>query len=361
LQYYPQDTKEGEMLSDIAQVRYDNDMGSKKEQFDAFDQAFKKYPENFNSPKAIYTYFSLGKDLYENEVQQMELQDVFDLYDAVTEKLEKEEGKLAVKVTAYMDREQGGEEIVGKDKRYYDAYQTNLGIFGQVRGSVDSKLGQLADCENLIPLYEKDFEEKKNDVNWVKMVAGRLKAKECSEDPLFFKMVKQLDALEPSSDSAFYLGILADKEGKYKTALEYYNKAADLQTDSAKKARIYLNIAENFRKSGSFSTARNYYNKMISAKPNAGIAYLRIAAMYQASADSCGSTPFEKRAIYWKAAQMADKAAAVDGNLAATARATADSYRKAAPSTSDIFTANMAGKVVTFNCWVGGSVTVPNL
>jgi hypothetical protein len=100
---------------------------------------------------------------------------------------------------------------------------------------------------------------------------------------------------------------------------------------------------------------------MVEVKPNAGIAYLKISNMIAKSANSCGSTVFEKRAIYWKAAQYAERAARVDASIASSARQTADSYRQRAPSKSDIFTEGMAGKTITFSCWVGGSVKVPSL
>ena len=83
--------------------------------------------------------------------------------------------------------------------------------------------------------------------------------------------------------------------------------------------------------------------------------------MYAASANNCGTSTFEKRAIYWKAAEMAEKAARVDASIAGNARATANSYRERAPQKTDIFNEDMAGKTITFNCWVGGSVRVPNL
>ena len=229
-----------------------------------------------------------------------------------------------------------------------------------MRGSVDGKLGKLADCPNLIPLYSKDFEAKKNDINWVKKAASRLSAKDC-DDPLFFQLVQQLHSLEPSAESAYYLGKLAAKDGKSGQALEYYLQAAELETDINKKAKYLYSIAENYRKKGSFGKARNYYRKVLEVKPNYGRAYLKIAQMYAKSSNACGSTVFEKRAVNWLAAQMADKAARVDASIASTARSAASSYRQRAPSKSDIFSEGMSGKTITFNCWIGGSVKVPNL
>jgi tetratricopeptide (TPR) repeat protein len=358
MQHFPSKTEEGELMMKMAQVKYDNEIGSKMDQFNAFDAAFKKDEESFSSPKSLYTYFSLAVDLYNSG--EKPLDDIFDLYDIVTQKIEKEEGKLASAVTTLSEKEESGQKLSSKESRKLNANEKNLKAYGTVKVSVDGKLGQLADCENLIPLYEKNFEDNKSNITWLRRAAGRLSAKDC-DTPLFFNLVQQLHQLEPSAKSAYYLGKLAERDGNSKTALDYYNQAAELETNPSDKAKVYYSIAENFRKKSSYSSARTYYNKMLEVKPSAGIAYLKIANMIASSANNCGSTVFEKRAIYWKAAQYAERAARVDGSIASSARQTADSYRQRAPSKTDIFSEGMAGKTITFSCWVGGSITVPSL
>lgn len=358
LQYFPSQTKEGEVLMDIAQLKFDNNIGTKAEQFAAFDAAFKKDPESFNSAKSLYTYFSLAVDL--QSAGAKDIQEIFNLYDVVIEKIEKQENELAAKMTPLMEQQEAGKTLSPTDARFMEVAENNIGVYGTVKNSVNGKLGILADCPNLIPLYSKDFEAKKNDVNWVKNASARLSAKDC-DDPLFFKLSQQLHVLEPSAKSAYYLGKLAEKEGNSSKALEYYNQAADLETNNADKARIYYSIAENFRKKRSYGTARQYYNRMLEVKPSAGIAYLKIAQMYAESANDCGNTVFEKRAVNWLAADMADKAARVDASLASSARSAASAYRLRAPQKTDIFSEGNAGKTITFNCWIGGSVKVPNL
>lgn len=127
-----------------------------------------------------------------------------------------------------------------------------------------------------------------------------------------------------------------------------------------KKSNILYKIATIYRR-GSKSTARNYAQKAINANPSNGKAYLMIANLYAGSANQCGTTAFEKRAIYWKAAEMARKAGRVDPSLRGRANKTAVSYIGRAPDKTMIFNTGMAGKTVTFSCWVGGSVKVPNL
>lgn len=358
MQYFPNKVKKGKTMSIISQVKYDNKIGTMQSQFENFDEAYKLDEATFTSPKSLYTYFSLAKDLY--EAGNKDIQDVFDLYDIVIEKIEKEEIKLATLLTQLIDKQEAGTKLTSKEAKKLKAAEKNLIAYGKVKGSVDGKLGIIADCPNLIPLYSRDFEANKNDVAWLKRSAGRLSARDC-DTPLFFQMVQQLHTLEPSAKSAYYLGILASKDGNKKDALNYYNQSAELETNPNDKAKVYYKIAENHRKSGSYGKARSYYKKALDNKPSFGNCYLKIAQMYAKSSNGCGSTVFEKRAVNWLAAQMADKAARVDASVAANARAAASSYRQRAPSKSDIFSEGMGGKRVTFNCWIGGGVTVPNL
>ena len=53
MQYYPSKTKEGAVLSKLAQVRFDKGIGTKQEQFSYFDAAFKKDQVNFNLYESI--------------------------------------------------------------------------------------------------------------------------------------------------------------------------------------------------------------------------------------------------------------------------------------------------------------------
>jgi tetratricopeptide (TPR) repeat protein len=358
LQYFPEDTKEGDVLGDIAQLKYDNKMCPTQELFEAFDKAEKTDPDNFTSPKSILTYFNLAIQLQDEG--KMDLQNIFELYDALTEKIEGKESDMAKILAPLMEKQENGEALDSKEQARVNVAESNIENYGKVKSSLNGLLGQRADCDKLIPLYQSQFEVKKDDINWLRIAAGKLSGKDC-DTPLFFQMVQQLHRLQPSAKSAYYLGRLADKDGKGSKALEYYNQAADLETNNNDKAKIYYSIAENFRKKGSFGQARSYYNRMVEVKPSAGIAYYKIAQMIGSSANSCGSTPFEKRAVNWKAAEYADRAARVDASLAGDARAAASSYRQRAPSKGDIFNSGKAGQTVTFNCWVGGSVRVPNL
>ena len=357
LKYFPTNYTKAGVAIDKVLLMYENKMASDEELFNMLDKAFQEDQANFKNPRALYLYFSSLVDLH--DAGKKDLQDVFNTYDDVTGKIEEENKQLTDVVTKLLPKDSLG-TLTSKEKRMLRAATVNSESYGKVASSVDSKLGALADCDNLIPLYEKSFDEKKGDVKWVKRAVGRMFSKECTDDPMFRKLFEAQLALDPSADAYMYGGVLKQKSGDMNGALADFNKAVELETDSYKKSEILYKIATTVRRSSS-SQARSYALKSIDANPANGKAYLLIANLYGNSANDCGSTPFEKRAIYWKAASMARKAATVDPALSGRASQAAASYEAKAPSKEMIFSSGMAGKTISFSCWVGGSVTVPNL
>ena len=356
--YFPKKYTPSVVTIDKALFMYENKMGSDAEYYEMLSKAFNEDPANFKNPRALYLYFSSLVDLH--KAGSKDLQEVFDVYDNVGDKIEEENKQLTDVIVKLLPKDSTG-TITSKEKRSLKVATSNSESYGKIAGSVDSKLGALADCDNLIPLYEKSFEEKKGDVTWVKRAVGRMFNKECTDDPLFQKLFEAQLALDPSASAYVYGGTLKMKNGDSSGALEDFDKAMSLETDPYKKSEIAYKVAVINKRKGSKSTARKYAQLAINANKANGKAYLLIANLYATSANDCGSTPFEKRAIYWKAADMARQAGRVDPAVSSNANQSAASYAAKAPSKTDIFNSGMAGKTVTFSCWVGGSVKVPSL
>ncbi|TXE18424.1 tetratricopeptide repeat protein [Psychroflexus gondwanensis] len=360
LEKFPNDTKEGDMLADIAMIQYKHEIGTLEERLEAFEEVVETDKDNFSSPVAIYAYFRIANDL--NDTGERDIQFLFDKYDEVIDLIETQENDKAAEAKPLIEKQEAQEELTSRESRILKNSEIYLRNYTKIKGSVNSLLGSKADCDNLLPLYKKDFEEKKNDLNWLRNANERLSAKDCTEDPLFFKVSEALHRQEPSANSAYSLGQLAEAEGNRGKALEYFNEAAELAQDKVRKARIYYRIANNYKERGSLSQARSYYRKALDNKPSMGIAYLKIAEMYAKSANNCGESVFDKRSVYWLAADYATRAGRVDPSLSSTATATAASYKGRAPQKSDIFQEDAAGKKISFsNCWIGESVVVPNL
>ena len=356
--HFPKKTKMAQIEIKKVLAMYDQKMISDDKIYSMLGKAFNEDKVNFKNPKALYLYFSSLVNLH--KAGSKDLQEVFDVYDEVTEKIEVENGKLTGIITKLLPKEEEG-TLTSKEKKRLSAATKNSKSFGKIAGSVDAKLGPLADCTNLIPLYQKTFDANQGNVVWVKRAVGLMFNKECTDDPMFQKLFDAQMALDPSADGWFYSGIIKLKNKDTKGALADFDKALSMETDSGKKSKIAYKVAVINKRKGSKSTARNYAQKAITHNSANGKAYLLIANLYATSANQCGATTFEKRAIYWKAADMARKAGRVDPSLSSRANKSAASYSAKAPSKQDIFTEGMAGKTVSFSCWVGGSVKVPNL
>ncbi len=349
----------GSILSSKAQSMLDYKQGSLQEVFAAFDQAFTQDPNSFSSPKRLYSYFKTTFELYKQGATSTE--DLFTKYEEVSEKFELEQTKLAKKLDAILTKLDSGQALTSREQRSKRVYETNVLAFSTYANNLDAIISKESSCENLIPLYRKNFDENKNDSVWLNRAASRMDAKDCSDDPLFVELVEALHAINPSANSAYYLGLLKDKAGDSQAALAYYEESLTLEQDKYRKADILYKIAVKFNKRGLKSKARSYANRALKNRPSMGKAYMLIASLYAASANDCGTSQFEKRAVYWLAAQTARKAAKVDPGVKKTAMKMAASYEGRAPSKTDIFTEGRSGESITFSCWIRSSVTVPQL
>ena len=350
----------GKIYSSKGQAMLDNGIKDKELIYDTFDYAFKNDPVSFTNPKSLAYYFQTGYDLYKVG-SKINLETLFEKYEELTEKFELLKTNISKNIDIILKKEESGTALTSKEVRNKRIYDTNSNAVSAYLQLIDQLIAKEATCDILIPLYTKNFEENKNNTLWIRRAAGRLDGKDCSDDPLFVTLVEQLHSLEPSADSAYYLGILNDKQGNSEDALKYYQESVSLQTDNYKKANILYKIAVKFKNAGRRVSARNYAEQALSYQPSLGRAYLLIANMYADSANGCGDTQFNKRAVFWLAAQTAVKAGRVDASLKKISDRTAAAFNGRAPTKTDIFTEGNQGTSITFSCWIRRSIKVPSL
>ena len=351
----------GDILSTKAQVMIDYKMGGDAEVYQIFDLAYNKDAASFTNPKGLYNYFDTLYKQYKSAENDVSPEHLFNMYEEISEKFEFEATKLAKKLDKIIIKIDSGQPLTNRETKNKRVYEVNSRAIGIFLSNLDAIISLEATCKNLIPLYKRNFEDNKSDTTWLKRAASRMDGKDCSDDPFFVTLVEALHNIEPSADSAYYLGLLNDKKGKSSDALKYYEESISLETDQYKKAKILYKIAIKFQKSGRKQSARNYARKALKNQPSMGRAYLLIASLYASSANDCGETQFNKRAIYWLAADIAKKAGIVDASIKKLANKTSKSYMGRAPSKTDIFSEANEGTKITFNCWVGTSVRVPKL
>jgi tetratricopeptide (TPR) repeat protein len=365
LTYFPADragkSQKGKILASKAQAMLDYGVASKMEVYHVFDTAYTSDAESFTNPKALYSYFKTLYESYKAGDASVSMELLFSKYEDVSEKFAYENTKLSKTLDVIIKKEDAGQLLTSRDKSSKRLCEINSRANTTFANNLDAIIAKEASCENLIPLYRNNLDANRGDEKWLKRAAGRMDSKDCSDDPLFVELVEALHSLKPSADSAYYLGILKDKAGDTQAALAFYEESLSLETDPYRKASIYYKIAVKFKNRGLKSQARKYSQQALNNQPSMGKAYILIASLYADSANDCGNTQFEKRAVYWLAAQTARRAASVDPSLKSTAQKLEASYNGRAPSKTDIFTEGRAGEVITFDCWIRSKVTVPNL
>lgn len=353
---FPEAVNVSKKKVELASKMYKYGQGEQSEQYLMLEDVFNTDPDNFTDPNGMITYFKLAEKEY--KANKIELQKLFDTYDALTDRLDQLQDERSRVIQEIMDKKETEGSITEDEEMQITYQEKNLKNYNIVSKSINGTLGQLADCDKLIPLYEQDFNNKQSDEKWLGNVLRRLQSKDCTDAPLYVRSVKALHVLKPSWKTAYGLGNIATSESE---KFQYWDQAISLGADKDTQSKIHYKKAEIAKGKGQYGTAKREYLASNAAKPSFGTPFLQIANLIANSANSCGSTPFEKRAVNWVAARYADKAGSVDASIKSRASQTAASFRGRAPQTQDIFMAKeyKSGDTIRFSCWIGESVRVP--
>ncbi len=351
----------GNVLSKKGKTMVKYGVGSTKEQFDVFHTAFTEDRPSFTDPKALYLYFETHWNRFKAQEPEVTLEELFHTYEEVSERFKERKKVLAEVLDTFLVKEQEGDHLTYNEQGKRKVYQNNSKAIGQFKRKLDRKIEKVATCENLIPMYQKNFEAYKTDASWLKRAARRIDDKDCDDDALFATLVEVLHKLDPSADSAYYLYILYDRQGDAAKANMFFDQSIELEEDTYEKARKLYGRAVKYRKKGRRASSRTFARRALALQPSMGKAYLLIAKLYEESANGCGNTEFEKRSVYWLAAKMASEAGRVDASVEKSSDNLAKSYEALAPTKEMIFNEQMGGKTIPLECWIGSTVKVPEL
>lgn len=350
LEHYPKD--KGKVLSDYATFKAGQG-ASEAEVFELLEQAFEA-DATAMSGKNIYRYF----DGVMSRNKDTNPQRVFDTYDEVMEGVELKRNNYFKKIDVINAKDSA--TLGSKDIKNRKIYQSNLKALSQIETGLDAKISSISTCENLIPLNKKNFEQFKNDPEWLRRAVSRMYNKECTEDPFYDTLVEAYVKADPSPQaSVFYAGIL-EKNGETAKATEYFKQAVEQEQDPYKKSKYLTSIASNLAKRGRKSEARGYCYEALKHAPSNGKAYIIIATLYASSANSCGSDVVGKRMVYVAALNKIRKAKAVDPSLTKVCNKYINAYSANVPTKKDLFVAGVAsGSTHKIGCWINETVRVP--
>ncbi len=194
-----------------------------------------------------------------------------------------------------------------------------------------------ADCEALVNIFTPQYEENKNDAEFVKGMLRRLGNAGCEESGLFAQATEQLYDLEPSAEAAFNMARRFVQRDDTERAINYYEQAMEQETDDELLAKYYYEYAYFiFVKENSLQEARDYAKRAVKLNPDYCQALMLIGDIYTAASRTYEGDEFEKATVFWVVVDYYERARA-DQECAVEAGEKARDYRKYFPNKEEAF------------------------
>lgn len=209
--------------------------------------------------------------------------------------------------------------------------------------------------------FEKMFDEKyslpenADEIRLLSDVISTVNSEGCR---LFALAAEKLYAENPTAEAAALIARFNRKNKDYEKAAQYYAEAVDKETDNMKKASYLYESAlvANYQKK--YANAVSLAKKSLALNPQNAGSYLLIGAVYGSNASLFGKDDFDRRQIYWVAADYVAKAKKTDASLSEQADQLLKKYSALFPNKEDAFMHSVkAGDVVKVNAFDNETTT----
>ena len=333
--YFPLTTSDFEVNKAMTLVA--NKIDAKEEIFTLLDRGFTKASNKVTDANAIYTYFSMYCEKFNNGDKSITSNLVLEKYTLVNSLLNQLQAA----------KPDSNESEQAKQNSDYKTAQT----------AINKLIKDLATCENLEAFYTKNYTDNQENGDWITSALLSLSGK-CSAKPIFNTLAEKLYAMKVTAQSANFMALANLQQRKFPEAIKFYNESAELQSNPIEKAKIYYTLATGLL-ANDLLKSKEYLKKALTSDPKMGKAYLFLAQLYSNSANDCGKTDFEKKAVYYLAIQTAQKAGVAEPRLKPTADKAAKDYEAKSLTADEISKAKMNGKLVTIGCWINETINFP--
>ena len=312
----------------MAMALHINRAGQEDKIYKLLDEAFAKDRVNFLDPEGLFIYY----DLYFKKIAA---------------------DKNDVDFSALINKR---DEVLGQ-LDFAKSKVTKERPYNLAARSIRKLTETVLNCDKISTYYNFIFEAKKTDPTWLANTAHSLFEGKCTSDSIFLKVALAWYDLKVSTESAGNLAMAEMRSGRQDKAIALYEEAAKLAVNPQAKALYYYTIARQLMSVDKYKVIE-FTNKAVLADPTMGKAYLVMADAYAGITD-CGSSVFEKKLVYYLAAEAASKAGVAYAPLKKVADKKSAEYLKLAPSPSEIKASKMGGKTITVGCGLNQKVSVP--
>jgi hypothetical protein len=236
-----------------------------------------------------------------------------------------------------------------EDNQVIDNYILLIGMLDQLaqkssrwkrtRAKLDEIMLQedILSCEALDSYYVNQFEQNKNDKNYLEKVIALYKASACKRSDIYVAAAENLYSIKPGPESAHKLGILFITRNDNKKAADYLYEAVQGENiDTETRAQWYYELALVSLAIEDHCKAIEYAREAIKLKEDFSTAYILLGDAFIASQNNLGDE-FQQRTAYWAAADKYRRAARVNPSLEEETRQKLNDSIGQFPNSEDVF------------------------
>ncbi len=246
--------------------------------------------------------------------------------------------------------------------------EKELSRLEDVKTNIEKTLAPHSTCESLVKLYTEKFQKNKNNLEWLKRSAKLLIKKDCTDEEIYLNIVSILHEKNPTSESAFNMGVRMIRNNNNNEALAYFLEALENENDYINKSKYAFYVAKTyfakFNKTDDIQfcvLAKKYATQATTFRVGWGEPFILIGDLYAKTSTKCGSDPLSKKAGYWAAIEKYEYARLIDSKSSNSANQKIEIYKSQIPSQSLLFENNYLDKeTFSIDCWYQEIVKVRN-
>ncbi len=217
-----------------------------------------------------------------------------------------------------------------------------------------------ASCEDLDRIYAPLIEENKGDIEYLNKVITVMAMLKCTKQDAYFAASEYAFEIDPNptSKAAMGCGYRYFKKGEIDKAMEYFDRAIELEASVTNKSELCYKVADIYYQLNKYGKARSYAQKALSLNAKYGAPHIIIAKCYAAT-PSWSEESTLNSCTYYLCIDRLERAISVDPSVKAEANKLIATYKKYTPSSEELFMKGYKiGEKVTIGGWINETTTI---
>ena len=217
-----------------------------------------------------------------------------------------------------------------------------------------------ASCEDLDRIYAPLIEENKENIEYLNKVITVMAMLKCTKQDAYFAASEYAFEIDPNptSKAAMGCGYRYFKRGDIDKAMEYFDRAIELEPSVTNKSELCYKIADIYYQLSKYGKARSYAQKALALNSKYGEPHILIARCYAATPAWSDDNTLNN-CTYYLCIDRLERAKSVDPSVKREADKLIAAYKKYTPSSEELFMKGYkSGEKVTIGGWINETTTI---